>query len=293
MKDPNKLYTLITGASTGLGKAFAKECAQRNMNLILVSLPNENLTGLCEELRQTYQVNVFCKETNLTSRQAVLDFSNWVLENFHVNILINNAGIGGTQSFVNSETDYLDDMIQLNIRAMTLLTRLILPELKRHSTANILNVSSLAAFSPVPYKTIYPATKAFVHHFTRGLEAELQDSNVQVSVLNPGPIMTNSDVTKRINGQSAYVKLSIMTPEQVAQIAIRKMMSGKSVIIPGFMNRLNAFFIRLVPENFRIFVGTCIFKRENGKKRTHESIDNRSKQPAWKQPDQKTVAGKL
>jgi hypothetical protein len=293
MKNPDCLYTLITGASTGLGKAFAIECARRKMNLLLVSLPNEHLNELCEKLKTNYKVNVYCKETDLTKRQSVAEFANWSIDNFSINILINNAGIGGTQHFIDSDPDYLDNMIQLNIRAMTLLTRLILPELKKHAAANILNVSSLAAFSPVPYKTIYPATKAFVHHFTRGLEAELEDTNVQVSVLNPGPIMTNSDVTKRINGQSAYVKLSIMTPEQVAQIAIRKMLNGKSVIIPGFMNRLNAFFIRLVPENFRIFVGTRIFKRENGKKRTHESIDNRSKQPAWEQPDQKTVAGKL
>jgi len=290
MKNPDCLYTLITGASRGLGEAFAEECAARKMNLLLVSLPDENLSELCEKLKRTHRIKVHCKETDLTKREAVVDFANWATDNFAINRLINNAGIGGTQVFIDSETDYLDNMIQLNIRAMTLLTRLILPELKKQATSNILNVSSLAAFSPVPYKTIYPATKAFVHHFTRGLEAELQDTSVHVSVLNPGPIMTNSDVTKRINGQSFYVKLSIMTPKEIAQIAIKKMLKGKSVIIPGFMNRFNAFFIRLVPENFRIFVGTRIFKRESRKKRIHESTDNRSKQSAWKQPDQKTVA---
>jgi len=281
-------YTLITGASTGLGKAFAKECAQRNMNLLLVSLPDEDLPKLCEELKKEYGIHVYCKETDLTDQKAVFDFANWVTENFRINILINNAGIGGTQVFVDSETEYLDNMIQLNIRAMTLLTRLFLPELKKQPKAFILNVSSLAAFSPVPYKTIYPATKAFVHHFTRGLAAELKDTNVSVSVLNPGPIKTNSDVIKRINGQSSYVKLSIMTSSEIASIAIRKMLKEKPVIIPGFMNRFNAFFIRLVPENFRIFVGTRIFKRE--KKKTHESNANRGEQPAWQQPEQKTTA---
>lgn len=288
MKNQNHLYTLITGASSGLGKAFAEECAKQNRNLLLVSLPNENLPGLSEELKKEYQIEVFCKEADLTNQEAVFDFARWVLQNFRVDMIVNNAGIGGSETFVDSRINYLDDMIQLNIRAMTLLTRLVLPELKKHNKAYILNVSSLAAFSPVPYKTIYPATKAFVHHFTRGLEAELQDTNVQVSVLNPGPIMTNSDVTKRINGQSLYVKLSIMTPEKIAQIAIKKLLKGKSVIIPGFMNRFNAFFIRLVPEDFRIFVGTRIFKRE--RKNYHENTDNRSKQPTWKQPDQKTIA---
>ncbi len=290
MKNPKHLYTLITGASTGLGKAFAIECARRKMNLILISLPNEDLEKLSEALKQTYHIEVFYKETDLTDRKTVIDFANWATDNFSINILINNAGIGGTQHFITSDPDYLDNMIQLNIRAMTLLTRLILPGLKIQDKAYILNVSSLAAFSPVPYKTIYPATKAFIYHFTRGLEAELNDTNVSVSVLTPGPIMTNSDVSKRINGQSFYIKLSIMTPEKIARIAVKKLLRGKSVIIPGFMSQLNAFFIRLAPENFRILVGTRIFKRENGKKRIHESIDNRSKQPAWKQPDQETIA---
>ncbi len=290
MKDQTPLYALITGASTGLGKALAQECAQRGMNLILVSLPDENLKSLCEKLKKDFKIEVFCKETDLTDRQSVVEFAEWVTNNFAVNVLINNAGIGGTQRFTDSTIDYLDDMIQLNIRATTILTRLLLPELQKHRKAYLLNVSSLAAFSPVPYKTIYPATKAFIYHFTRGLEAELQDSNVQVCVLNPGPIMTNSDVSKRINSQSFYIKLSIMTPEEIAHIAIKKMFRGKSVIIPGFMSRLNAFLIRLLPEGIRIFVGTQIFKRENSKTQNHASTSNRSKQPAWKQPDQKTAA---
>ncbi|WP_299578857.1 SDR family oxidoreductase [uncultured Sunxiuqinia sp.] len=293
MKDPNSQYTLITGASTGLGKAFALECAHRKMNLVLSALPNENLEDLTRQLRQNHGIKVFYKETDLTNRVAVEEFAQWATSNFSINILINNAGIGGTQHFIDSTTTYLDDMIQLNIRAMTLLTRLLLPSLKQQTPAHILNVSSLAAFSPVPYKTIYPASKAFIHHFSRGLEAELQDTNVRVSVLNPGPIMTNSDVCKRIDAQSSYVKLSIMTPEQVAQIALKKMLRGKSVIIPGLMNRINAFFIRLVPVNFRIFVGTQIFKRENRKTRNYEGTRNRSKQPAWKQPDQKAAASRL
>ena len=149
---------------------------------------------------------------------------------------------------------------------MTLLTRLLLPELKKHHAAYILNVSSLAALSPVPYKTIYPASKVFIYHFTRGLRAELKNSNIRVSVLIPGPIMTNSDVTKRINGQSFYVKLSIMPAKKIAEIAIQKLLRNKAVIIPGFRNMFNSFMIHLAPVNMRINVGTSIFKRELQKK---------------------------
>lgn len=262
MKITDEKYTLITGASTGLGKEFAIECARRGMNLILVSLPHENLEELGQELSASYSVRVACREVDLTNRKLLEELIDWITENFSVNMLINNAGIGGTQFFIDSPIDYLDNMIQLNIRAMTLLTRLLLPELKTHPKAYILNVSSLAAFSPVPFKTIYPASKAFIHHFTRGLKAELKDTNIRVCVLNPGPIMTNKDVTKRINGQSFYVRLSIMSPERIARIAVRKLLRGHAVIIPGFMNRFNAFFIRLAPVSWRLNVGTSIFRRD-------------------------------
>ena len=293
MKDKNYLYTLITGASKGLGKQFAIECARRKMNLILVSLPDENLNKLSKDITSTYQIKVSFRETDLTKRDAVKDLAQWLNENFSVNMIVNNAGIGGSRIFADSPTDYLENIIQLNISAMTLLTRLLLPVLKEQPKAFILNVSSLAAFSPVPYKTVYPASKAFIYNFTLGLRAELKDTNVSVSVLTPGPIMTNSDVSKRINKQSFYIKLSIMSAESIAQIAIKKLLRGSSIIIPGFMNRFNASVIRLVPVNFRIFVGTSIFKRELKKNQPNESIDNRSYRAVGQQSDQTTAPGKL
>ncbi len=258
-------YTLITGASTGLGKQLAIECAGRGMNLILVSLPNENLDELAKELIIQFKVSVIFREEDLTIRDSVEEIARWIRDNYSINMLINNAGIGGTHLFEDSELNYLNDIIQLNIRAMVLLTRLLLPELQKHEKGYILNVSSLAAFSPVPYKTIYPASKAFIYHFSRGLRAELKNSNINVSVLNPGPIRTNSDVRKRINNQSSYVRMSILSPERIARIAIRKLLKGKSVIIPGFLNHFNSVVIRLVPVSFRLNVGTFIFKREFNK----------------------------
>lgn len=281
MKDENELYTIITGSSKGLGKQFAIECAKRKMNLILVSLPNENLSALCREISETYQVKTDYYEVDLTKRESIKKLAQWIHENYAVNMLINNAGIGGTCIFTDATPEYLDNMIQLNVSAMVLLIRLLLPELKKQPLAYILNVSSLAAFSPLPYKTVYPASKAFIHHFTLGLKAELRDSNVSISVLNPGPIMTNSDVTKRINGQSFYIKLSIMPPEKIARIALNKLLSGKAVIIPGFMNRLNTFLIRMAPVSFRLNVGTSIFKRDLRKKQAYENLDNGSERASW------------
>ena len=274
MTNRKTFYTLITGASTGLGKQFALECARRNMNLILISLPDENLEELCAAITSTYQVQVSFREMDLTNRISVENTARWINENFPVNMIINNAGLGGSHLFTDSSIEYLYNIIQLNISAMVILTRLLLPQLKKRTSAYILNVSSLAAFSPVPYKTVYPASKAFIQNFSLGLKAELSNTNVNVSVLNPGPILTNLDVSERIDGQSHYVKLSVMKPEKVACIAIRKMLKGRTVIIPGFMNRFNAFFIRLVPVGFRILVGTVIFKRELKKRQEGKAHKN-------------------
>ncbi|HKJ42148.1 MAG TPA: SDR family oxidoreductase [Sunxiuqinia sp.] len=293
MKNQNPFFTLITGASTGLGKAFAIECARREMNLILVSLPEENLKTLSNDLSLKYGIQVFFREIDLTERSAVEELGEWVTQNYKVNMLINNAGVGGTCLFEKSTADYLDNIIQLNVRAMTLLTRYLVPAMQKLPQAFILNVSSLAAFSPVPFKTVYPASKAFVHHFTRGLRAELKDSGVKVSVLNPGPIITNSDVKQRIDKQSFYIKLSIMSPERIAQIAIKKLLKGRAVIIPGFMNQFNSLMIRVVPVRFRIFVGANIFKRDFKETPSNESVSNRSERPAWQQSGQEAVTRKV
>ncbi len=263
-----KKYTLITGASCGLGREFAVECARRGMNLILISLPHEELLDLGEQLSADYSVRVVCREADLTDLHRLEELISEIMKQYSVDVLINNAGVGGTMFFEQATVEYLDRMIQLNIRATTLITRLLIPMLVSQPNAYILNVSSLATFSPVPFKTIYPASKAFIFHFTRGLHAELKDTGVHACVLTPGPILTNHDVVKRINGQSFYVKLSIMSPERIAAIAIDKMLRGKHTIIPGFMNRFNAFVIRMVPISWRIRVGTAIFKRDFRKKKT-------------------------
>ena len=192
------VYTLITGASTGLGKEIAIECAKQHRNLILVALPGRNLQQLCEELEHLYGIHAINYECDLTNEAALDELAGYVIRNFSIDRLINNAGIGGTIRFTDSSCAYLDKIIHLNIRATTMLTRLLLPELMNHEKALILNVASMAAFGPIPYKTIYPASKAFIYSFSRSLSKELQGTGVSVVVVNPAQIVTNPDVTLRL-----------------------------------------------------------------------------------------------
>jgi uncharacterized protein len=254
--------TLITGASQGLGREIAIECARRGQNLVLVALPGRNLDSLCADLSREFGIRAYSYETDLTEKTAIIRLVEEVLARHRINFLVNNAGTGGTVAFDSSSLEYIDNIIQLNIRALSMLTRLLIPELKSHREAYILNVSSMAAFSPIPFKTVYPASKAFVSNFSRSLNRELRGTSVRVAVVHPGPIMTNPDVTSRIIRQGAAGKVGLLQACQIARLALDGVRSGRKVIVPGFMNKLNLLLIRIVPEVIRLNMLSRVMKRE-------------------------------
>jgi short-subunit dehydrogenase len=262
MKGNTETYTLITGASNGLGKEFACEFAKRGNNLILVSLPGEDLDKYCKELEQRYDIKASYFETDLTKEGSPAELADWVKDHFSVNILVNNAGVGGSRHFEESSVEYLDRIIMLNIRALTLITRLMLTELRKHNPSYILNVASIAAYSPIPFKTVYPASKAFVYSFSRSLNVELRGSPVKITVLSPGPIMTNSDATERIKKMGFYGKFGLLSANRIAQISISSMFKGKKVIIPGILNKVNYCLLRVVPLRIRLYVLSRLFRKD-------------------------------
>lgn len=259
-RDNNETYALITGASRGLGKAFALELAKKNTNLILVSLPGENLRELAEEIK-TYGIDAISHETDLTNKENLLGLARWINENFELSVLINNAGIGGTGKFTEVEVEMLDQMIQLNIRATAILTHQLLPNLLRQAKAYVLNVSSLAALSPIAYKTIYPASKIFIHNFTRGLQQEFADSGVSFSVVNPGPMETNGDVAASIEKNGFWAKIIHLYPQQVATVTLRKMFEGDKVITLSWLHSLSLLLLKM-PTGIKMPLLSRIFKKE-------------------------------
>ncbi|MFK5855456.1 MAG: SDR family NAD(P)-dependent oxidoreductase [Bacteroidota bacterium] len=255
-------YTVITGASRGLGKSLAIECAKEGRNLILVSLPNENIAHTAYEISQTFDIKAVSYEINLTIDKDVDSLSAWIKSNFSIDMLINNAGMGGTDYFDEAHTDYLDTIIQLNMKALVQLTHKLLPALKKSSNSHILNISSLAAFGPMPYKTIYPASKAFVSSFSRGLNAELKKSNVSVSVAYPGGMATNPEVTKRMEEYSSFVQSTFLSPDKTAKILIKQTLQGKTIIVPGFANKINRLLFKFVPEELLLNMFTKSLQKE-------------------------------
>lgn len=262
MDSGNDLYALVTGAGQGLGKAIALELAKRHIPLILVSLPGENLSGLCRDINITYGVNARCFEVDLTSREGIYHLVDSIVGKYNIHILINNAGKGGTQAFDQVPPEYIDEIILLNVRAVSMLTRLLVPELMKHPKSCILNVASMASFVPIAYKTVYPATKAFVYSFSRGLNEELKDTNIFVSVLQPGPMNTNPDVSARIKNQGFLGRLGLLSPQETAVIAIRQLFRHDALIIPGFLNKINYMLIKSVPVWIQLSVLGRIVKNE-------------------------------
>ncbi|MGA0558054.1 SDR family NAD(P)-dependent oxidoreductase [Larkinella sp. VNQ87] len=258
-----KKYVLITGASSGLGKAIALELARQGQNLILVSLPNENLPELAQHIRMRFNVRVAAYETDLCQRSNIEELVAWLtVSRFDIFYLINNAGIGGSQAFERADTERIEKILQLNIIGTSLLTRLVLPFLLKFPQSYILNVSSMAAFSPIPYKTVYPASKAFIYSFSLGLRAELSEKGVQVSVLHPGPMPHTPENQARLSKHGRLGRMATVPLELIAQIALRQVEEGQSVIIPGWTNKFGYWMTRWIPWSWRQPLVVSMLRKE-------------------------------
>ena len=256
----NTNYALITGASQGLGKYLALDLAKRNYNILLVALPNENLADLASEIKKL-NVKVEFLETDLTKKENILALASWA-NTFSIEVLINNAGCGGSKYINEASFDYIDTIIQLNIRATSLITKLLIPNLTKQSKSYILNISSMAAFSPIGFKTVYPASKKFIEYFSQGLQEELKSKNVTVSVVYPGPMKTNADVSKRIAEQSKFVNAGVVELEDVAKISLNGLFKGKTRIIPGKLNKFSRYILAILPLKTKVALLSKAVKKE-------------------------------
>lgn len=257
--DTKESYAVVTGASQGLGKAFAETLASKKINVVLVSLPGQHLKELSQQLEETYQIKAHYYEVDLSVNENVMKLTEWLNRSFEIHILINNAGLGGTKKFVDASSSYINTILQVNVAATSLITHQLLPNLLRQPKAYILNVSSMAAFSPIGFKTVYPASKTFIHSFSRGLHEELKDTNVFVSVVNPGAMKTNVDVCKRIEKQGVLGKLTLLDPNKVAAYCIRQLFRKDSVIM---VNPISWLVMKILPIWIKLPLMTSAIRKE-------------------------------
>lgn len=260
--DQMPAYALITGASQGLGLALAEELARLGMGTILVALPESGLVQAAQEIACRYGVRTECLETDLTASSSPEALAQWISDRqLPVSILVNNAGVGYNSRFEDSTLRENETCILLNNLALVKLAHLMLPELRRHRQAFILNVASMAAFFPMPFMPVYAPSKAFILNFSLALREELRGTPVSVSVLCPNGIRTNPSCRARIQASGLAGKLTCMDSEQVAACAVREMLAGRSVIVPGLLNKFVVAVGQLVPRTTVYAVVSTIWGR--------------------------------
>jgi short-subunit dehydrogenase len=235
---------LITGASSGIGAAFARALAARGEDLVLVARSADRLTALAAELTAKHNIHAEVLPADLADPGAPdAIVAELAARNIEIGTLVNNAGFGTNGEFASLDAARERDEVFVNIVALHQLTRALLPPMVARGKGAIVNVASTAAFQPVPYMATYGATKAFVLSFSEALAAEARSQGVRVLALCPG-----QTETAFFEGMESARVGRARTPDQVVATALRALDRGQSVVIDGWMNYAMANSIRLVPR---------------------------------------------
>lgn len=256
------MYALITGASKGIGKEIAIELAKKKYDLILIARSASQLENTAKEIKEKHAVQVDFLAMDLSAPDAAREVFSWVeRKNYQVAVLVNNAGYGAAGDFEKFTIEQNRAMMNLNMVTLTEMCQVFLPMLKRHSQAYILNIASSTAYQALPQMAIYAATKIFVLNFSRALKYELKDSPVSVTCVSPGATDTNfndrADIPAKARKAAEKV---VMTPQDVAKISVDGMFSGKTEVIPGFINKLGAFLAWIAPKAITEKVAAGIYE---------------------------------
>lgn len=264
MNGNGQYYSLVTGASQGLGRALAEELARCGHNLFLVSLPGTGLPELSASVASRHNISARFLETDLMRREAPAELLEFVKkEGIAVNILVNNVGIGHGGPIGDYSEKEIEESVFLNMRCITLMINAFTDELTGRGKAYVLNIGSFGGFMPVPHKSIYSATKSYVFNLSLAVREELRGRGVSVSVGMPGGIITNSRVRERVNKLGTLGRLNALEPDVAARHLVREMFRGRSVIIPGWTNRLAYYVGCAMPFRVLMVLTRKIFRGIN------------------------------
>lgn len=242
---------LITGASAGIGREFARQLAGRARSMILVARRDERLIELADHLKREHpKLVVHVRKVDLGNPDQLQDFLESLdREKLEVDFLINNAGLGDSGPFAESDPDRNKEMTVVNVEALTLVTRHLLPPMIAKHRGAILNVSSSAGFVPIPLSAVYAATKAYVTSFSEALRAELHGTGISVCALCPGPVVTEFQQVAKRDGVQPDIgpNFLVVTAEQVVRDALAAVETDRPLIIPGFAMNVLMLVARLMP----------------------------------------------
>jgi uncharacterized protein len=260
MKTLKGKFAVVTGASTGIGADCAEILAEHGCGLLLVARTESKLKELQQRLVDRPGLRVEILALDLAQAESPERLFQTVQQmGLGVDFLINNAGLGRLGEFAKATWSTDEAMIDLNIRALHHLTRLFLPHMLDRGGGRILNVASMVGFLPMPYFATYAATKAYVLNFSEALNVELANTNVRVSALCPGT--TRTPFWKTAGSTGNWIRdRAAMESRQVAEYGIRLMLTGRASGVPGFMNKMLVFAMRLLPRRVSARLGALVLR---------------------------------
>ncbi len=252
--------TLITGATGGLGSAFADIYAKEKNNVLLVSTKEDKLKELKTELENNYGVTadyMVADLSNIDECKKVFDYT--VEKDYFVNNLINCAGFGDRTDFKDMDVDLQIKMINVNCSALTYFTRVFLTDMLKHNEGHIINAGSLAGFVPGPYMCTYHASKAFVLNLGESIAHEIRKTKVKILTLCPGPF--KSGFLDRAKNYVTFAKIKPVSAYKVAEYGYKKSIKGKRIAVVGFTNKLTAFAPRFFSRKFVATISAGTLKK--------------------------------
>lgn len=262
MRNNRKETALITGASGGIGLELARLMAAKGHPLVLVARNEVKLRALKSELEKAYGLPVHILPLDLAQAGATKSlFETCRYLGLHIDLLINNAGFGDQGHFLDTDRNREQEMIALNIAALTDLCKIFAPAMDRQGYGRILNVASTAAFQPGPSMAVYFATKAYVLHFSEALAVELRSSGITVTALCPGPTQSGFAAAANMEQSLAFKSKRLPTAAEVAAYGYRAMMKGKRVAIHGWINNLLVLSLRMAPRQLAAAVTGWVIRK--------------------------------
>lgn len=238
---------LVTGASSGLGVAFARLLAARGADLVLVARREDRLRALADELQRAHGVKASVVAADLADPGTPQMLHQTVGAQQPIDILVNNAGLGIYGAELDIDWARTHELLQVDIVALAQLSKLFARDMRERGWGRILQVASIGAYQPAPSYAAYAAAKAFVLHYGEALNVELKGSGVSCTVVSPGVAATEFH---EVSGQrrNLFIRLTIMSPAKVAAAGIHAMLRGRSSVVPGWINKLMVFSARFTPR---------------------------------------------
>ncbi len=266
--DNSRPYALVAGGSKGIGYGISEALAKRGYNLILIARHLDTLDKAKSILESTFHIHVEILPIDLSFDKSATEIAKWCTDHdIHLKVLCNVAGMGGSRDYLSLSLDSLRYMVRLNVESCMALSLVLLPLLEKNSPSYILNVASMAGFAPIPVKNMYSATKSAIVFFSYSLRYQLKDKHISVSCLCPGPVFTKPEIVKDTKAKLGKfgVKMALQ-PEYVGEVAVKKTLKRKLIIVPGTLAKISSVVIRILPRRWIVALYGRAGKKAGAKK---------------------------